>query len=255
MADPEPTESRPLSDRDRTVRRRVAHVRAGLPGPFLGHRQWRKQHLPALRASNPAIDGHVSNYAVTAAPVALLPAQAQQAAGQGAELVTVLIGANDACVPFQSNATPTPLPAFASQFRQAMNILSAAPSHPRILVASIPDLYQLWQLFHTDPNAVSVWSNERLCPPLFNNAASTAPADVARRAAFRLLLAAYNLVEEEICRRTPRCQTDGAALFRTQLTPADIATLTNTGGIVFPPPAEPIPLFRRLPSPVDRRPE
>ena len=88
---------------------------------------------------------------------------------------------------------------------------------------------------------MSVWSNERLCPPLFNNAASTAPADVARRAAFRLLLAAYNLVEEEICRRTPRCQTDGAALFRTQLTPADIATLTNTGGIGLPPPAEPIP--------------
>jgi len=193
-----------------------------------------------IRANNPALD-EVSNYAVSAAPVALLPAQAQLAARQGAELVTVLIGANDACVPFQTNGTPTPVPVFASQFRQAMNILSAAQSHARILVASIPDLYQLWQLFHTDPNAVFRWNTEALCPPLFNYATSTAPADVARRAAFRLLVAAYNLTEEEICRRTPRCQTDGGALFRTRLTPGDIATLTNTGGI-DPPPCDALPI-------------
>jgi len=185
-----------------------------------------------LRASNPAID--VANYGVTAAPVALLPAQAQEAAKQGAELVTVLIGANDACVPFQPHGTPTALPAFASQFRQAMDILSDAPSHPRILVASIPDVYQAWQLFHTNPNAVSRWSAEVLCPPLFDNATSTAPVDVARRDAFRLLVAAYNLTEQEICRRTPRCETDHGALFRTQLTRADIATLENTGGIDAP---------------------
>lgn len=195
-----------------------------------------------IRANNPALDGHVFNDAVSAAPVALLPAQAQRAAGQGAELVTVLIGANDACVPFQSNATPTPLPVFASQFQQAMNILTAAPSHPQILVASIPDLYQLWELFHADPNAVFRWTAEVLCPPLFDNATSTAPADVARRAAFRLLVGAYNVAEQEICRRAPRCETDGGALFRTQLTPQDIATLTNTGGIDAPP-YDTLPVF------------
>jgi lysophospholipase L1-like esterase len=187
-----------------------------------------------IRAKNPAIAGHAYNYAVSAAPAALLPAQAQLAAGpdQRAELVTVLIGANDACVPFQPDGTPTPLQVFAAQFQQAMNILSAAPSHPRILVASIPDIYQLWQLFHRDPNAVLRWTYEVLCPPLFDNAMSAAPA---RRAAFRLRIAAYNLIEQQICRQTPRCETDGGALFRTQLTPADVATLTNTGGIDAPP--------------------
>jgi hypothetical protein len=109
-------------------------------------------------------------------------------------------------------------------------------------VASIPDVYQLWQLFHTDPNAVLRWTSEVLCPPLFDNATSAAAADVARRAAFRLLIAAYNLTKQQICRQTPRCETDGGALFRTQLTPGDIATLTNTGGIQAPPYNE-LPVF------------
>jgi hypothetical protein len=74
-----------------------------------------------------------------------------------------------------------------------------------------------------------------LCPPLFDKATSAAPADVARRAAFRLRIAAYNLTEQLICRQTLRCETDGGALFRTHLTPGDIATLTNTGGIDAPP--------------------
>jgi lysophospholipase L1-like esterase len=184
-----------------------------------------------ILARNPAIEGHAFNDAITAAPVALLPAQAQAAVTQGAELVTVLIGANDACAPLQENGIQTPLAVFAAQFRQAMSILAAAPSAPRILVASIPDAYQVWQLFHADPNAALRWTTELLCPPLLRNATSTAPADASRRLAFRLRVAAYNLIEREICRQTPRCETDGGALFNTRLRPADIATLTNTGGI------------------------
>jgi hypothetical protein len=189
-----------------------------------------------ILARNPAIAGNVANWATTAVSVSDLPRQAGLAAGQGAELVTVNIGINDACAPLGSNGgQQTPLSTFRTRFEQAMSVLATAPAHPRILVATIPNANRTWRLFHDDPNAQVRWPFGVICPPLLNNPTSTAAADVARRAAFLARLAAYNLIEAQVCGNTPRCQTDGGALFAWQFGRDDIATVTNTGGVnAFP---------------------
>ena len=46
----------------------------------------------------------------------------------------------------------------------------------RVLVVSIPDLYRLWEVGHTDARAVRVW-RRGICPALLANPTSTAPAD------------------------------------------------------------------------------
>jgi lysophospholipase L1-like esterase len=165
-----------------------------------------------------------------------LARQATLAAAQGAQLVTVEIGLNDACAPLGSNGgQQTPLDAFKRDFQQALGILAVAPSHPRILLASIPNLNRTWALFRSDPNAQTRWPFAVICPPLLNNPTSTAPADVVRRAEFLARIAAYNLIEQAVCYQTPNCRSDRGALLLWQFGSQDIATVTNTGGVnAFP---------------------
>src|SRR4051794_18578495 len=192
-----------------------------------------------ILARNPVIAGHFTNWATTAVSVSDLARQAGLAAtnggivaGQGAELVTVNIGINDACAPLGSNGgQETPLVTFRAQFQQAMDILAAAPAHPRILIATIPNGFRTWALFRDDPNAEVRWTFGLICPPLLTNPTSTAPADVARRAAFVARLAAYDLIEADVCIRTPRCQTDRGTLSAWRFGLGDIATATNTGAV------------------------
>jgi hypothetical protein len=185
-----------------------------------------------ILANNPAIAGHTANYAVTAVNVSDLPRQATLAAQQGAQLVTVDIGINDACAPLGSNGgQQTPIAAFKTEFQQAIGILASAPSGPHILVASIPNLDRTWWLFHNDPNAQLRWPFGVICPPLLSNPTSTAPTDLLRRATFFATIAAYNLIEQHICSQTPNCKTDGGGLFGWQFDSNDIATVSNTGGV------------------------
>jgi hypothetical protein len=185
-----------------------------------------------ILAHNPAIAGHAANYAVTAVSASDLPHQATLAANQGAELVTIDIGINDACAPLGSNdGQQTPPATFGAEVQQAMSILASAPSHPHILFVSIPNLNRTWSRFHNDPNAQVRWLIGVICPPLLSNPTSTAPPDVARRLAFLARIALYNLIEQRICSQTPNCQTDHGALFLRQFGLNDIATVTNTGGV------------------------
>lgn len=54
----------------------------------------------------------------------------------------------------------------------------------RVLVVSIPDLYRLWEVGHTEPRAVRAWAYG-ICPALLADPISRAPAAVARRTRFR----------------------------------------------------------------------
>jgi hypothetical protein len=189
-----------------------------------------------ILARNPAIAGHVTNWATTAASVSDLAGQAERAATQRAELVTVNIGINDACDPFGArNGQQTPLDTFRRQFERALTILAAGRARPRILVATIPNAHRAWTLFRHDPDALVRWQFPRppgvICPPLLANPTSMAEPDMTRRAAFFARIAAYNLIEAQVCSKTPRCQTDGGTLFGWQFGANDIATVTNTGGV------------------------
>src|SRR5215211_2580403 len=118
-------------------------------------------HYERLKALNPAIAGHASNDAVTGAKMSAAPTQAAQAAAQGARYVTILLGANDLCT--SSPATMTATDAFRSQFQQAMATLMQRSPTPYVFVASIPNVYQLWQVLHTNSTARWVWSTARIC--------------------------------------------------------------------------------------------
>ena len=90
------------------------------------------------------------------------PAQATAAAAQHVAYVTVLLGANDLCT--SSPSTMTSTGAFAAQFREAMAILKQQLPQARIFVSSLPDLYQLWKVLHTNRVARTVWAAARHLP-------------------------------------------------------------------------------------------
>jgi hypothetical protein len=64
------------------------------------------------------------------------------------------MGANDLC---GWNGGLTPTATFRAQFTETLDILRAGLPGTRVLVASIPNLYQLWSVLRTDPVARVVW--------------------------------------------------------------------------------------------------
>src|SRR5690242_12332583 len=62
-------------------------------------------HYLRIRAVNSAINGKNYNDAKSGAKAADMAGQAQTAVGQGAQYVTMLIGANDACTSSESSMT------------------------------------------------------------------------------------------------------------------------------------------------------
>jgi lysophospholipase L1-like esterase len=79
-----------------------------------------------------------------------------------------------------------------------------------VLIASLPDIYRVWEVAHTRRAAQEAWALG-VCPTLLANATSTAPADVARRRAFRDRIEAYNAILAKACQAYgPRCRYVGA---------------------------------------------
>lgn len=190
-----------------------------------------RSQLQRLEAMHP---GQVTayNFAVSGARAAGLVGQAEDAAAARPDYATIQIGANDACA-----ATPTPLDTFRSQVAAGLATLVAANPKIYIQLSSIPDINRLYELFTNppDPNALARWAALNVCQGLLANPLSTEQADVERRAAFRLRVIAYNEVLAEVCAEFKRCRWDENAVFNSSFTTADVATVTNTGGLdIFP---------------------
>jgi lysophospholipase L1-like esterase len=165
-------------------------------------------HYRRIVAANPAMRGNARNVAAPRATSADLDGQARAALRTPADYVTVLIGGNDACSAGTDERT------FRSRVDGALAILRKGMPKARVLVVSIPDVYRLWEIGHTSETATRVWS-AGICPPLLANPTSTAPADVARRRAFRDRIDAYNRHLADACEAYgPRCRTDQGAVHR-----------------------------------------
>ncbi len=136
---------------------------------------------------------------------------ATQAANQRAQYVTVLMGANDACT--STEAGMTPVDTFRSQFSSAMTTLMAQDSKPRVLVASIPDLYQLWEVGRSSSSARNAWNSFGICQSMLANPQSTATEDEARRQRVRNRVIAYNQALADVCATHATCKYDGGAVF------------------------------------------
>ncbi|MBT8224054.1 MAG: SGNH/GDSL hydrolase family protein [Dactylosporangium sp.] len=170
-------------------------------------------HYKRIVSANPAMREHAHNFASGKATVDALAGQAASAGRAKVDYVTILIGANDAC--HGDIAAMTSVAAFRQRLDRALDVLARDLPDARVLVISIPNVYRLWEIGHTNRLAVKVWSFG-VCPALLANPTSTAPADTARRAAFRDRIAAYNAQLVAACAtHRAQCRDDGGAAHRT----------------------------------------
>jgi lysophospholipase L1-like esterase len=167
------------------------------------------------------------NDAVSGARAINLLSQAQTAAAQDPDLVLIEIGANDACA---TNPGPTPTATFREQVREGLEVLVSANKQVYIQLMSIPDINNLRTIFTEppDPNALGRWELFHVCQGLLFEPLSTAQADEERREAFRAQVIAYNEALEEVCAEFKRCIWDDYAVFNSEFTTADVATVAST---------------------------
>ena len=194
-------------------------------GNWPGH-SWSTGHVPfdgiashyeRIRAQNPAIRGHRWNNAVSGAQMADAPGQARSTVGQGAEYVTILMGANDLC---GWDGTLTPTATFRAQFTKTLDILRTGLPASRVFVASIPNLYQLWSILRTNPVAQTVWQAAGICPSMLNFLNS--PAD---RQAVIDREAELNQVLEDVCATWSNCRFDNYLTFNYDFTRSMVSKL------------------------------
>jgi lysophospholipase L1-like esterase len=171
-----------------------------------------RSHYRRLLDRDPGVRGRAFNHARPGARAAALAGQAEAAVRDRPDRVTVLIGANDVCR--GGVEAMTPVAEFRAQVDRGLRALRTGRPKARVLVVSIPDLYRLWQVGHTDARAVRAWSRG-VCPALLAAPTSQAPADRARRAAVRERIVAYNGQLAAACRAYgSRCRYDGGAVHR-----------------------------------------
>jgi lysophospholipase L1-like esterase len=147
-------------------------------------------HFRRIRAKNSKIDGNARNFAKPGAEADNLATQAARAVAGKPQYVTVLIGANDACA--ANPAGMTSVATFRKEVDAGLARLKKGLPGSRVLVASIPDLYRLWQLGHEDAQAVRTWNRLGICKSMLANPTSEADADNTRRRAVRDRIDEYN---------------------------------------------------------------
>ncbi|MEU9302802.1 SGNH/GDSL hydrolase family protein [Streptomyces sp. NPDC048269] len=151
------------------------------------------------------------NHAVTGSRMADLPGQLAEAAGHKPDLVTVMVGSNDACRPTASSMTP--VAEFRAGFERALAGLRAASPTTQVYVSSVPDLQRLWEQGKDDPMVRKIWSLG-ICQSMLADPLSAASGSTARREQVRARVVEYNEVLREVCAKDALCRYDGGAVFQ-----------------------------------------
>jgi PKD repeat protein len=178
-------------------------------------------HFLRLRALNPQIAAF--NRSVSGAKVIDLNAQMQTVVALDPDpgYLTVLIGGNDLCT--DTVAQMTSVADFRGRFATAMDTITSQSPGTAVYVVSIPDAYQLWNLFKNNFIARFVWATAGICQSLLANPTSTQQADVARRATVRQRNIDFNAQLAEVCALYVQCRFDGNASFNTPFTTGDVS--------------------------------
>ncbi|AKN69291.1 lipoprotein [Streptomyces sp. PBH53] len=153
---------------------------------------------------------HSWNYAVTGARMADLPEQMERAASRSPELVTVMVGANDACR--ASASAMTSVADFRADFEEAMGTLRSALPKTQVYVSSVPNLKRLWSEGRTNVLGKQVWKLG-ICPSMLGDADDLTSAAMLRRDTVQQRVVAYNRVLKEVCAKDRRCRFDGNAVY------------------------------------------
>lgn len=186
----------------------------------------------ALRLLGPArVAGRSWNLARTGARMAELPEQMAAAAAERPELVTVMMGANDACRTRAEEMTP--VEEFRASFAAALTRLRAGAPKAQVYVSSLPDLRRLWETGRVSPLGRQVWQLG-ICGAMLKDPTDLSPAAERRRTSVRDRVVAYNRVLREECAKTERCRYDGGAVFgfafdQPQLSPWDFFHPSKSG--------------------------
>ena len=162
------------------------------------------------------------NDAVSGAKMVDLLAQANVAAGQKPAYVTILMGGNDICT--RTEADMTAPATFETQFRSALAALTAGSASPKIFVASIPNVTNLWTVLKDNGSARFIWSIFGICQSLLARPTSMLAADVQRRANVATRNGDLNTKLRMVCAEFAACLYDGGAVFNTAFTAADVST-------------------------------
>ncbi|MCP3821212.1 SGNH/GDSL hydrolase family protein [Streptomyces sp. A3M-1-3] len=155
------------------------------------------------------------NYARTGARMADLAAQMKIAVENRPELVTVMVGANDACR--DSVAAMTPVADFRAGFEAAMKALRGELPKAQVYVTSVPDLKRLWSQGRGNPLGKQIWKLG-ICRSMLGDAEATDGAAGARRDAVQQRVMEYNQALGDMCRKDLYCRYDGGAVFAYRFT-------------------------------------
>jgi hypothetical protein len=99
---------------------------------------------------------------------------------------------------------------------------SGLPTGAHIFVASIPNIYQLWSLLHTNPTAETVWSLGQICQSMLatSNTESQRQQVVTQEQADNGVLAS-------VCGSYANCRWDGDAVYNYNFTAGDVSTVDH----------------------------
>ena len=178
-------------------------------------------HYRRILARNPAINGRNYNCGETGADMADFATQVNCAVSRNVQYVTILLGANDACS--SSEASMTPTATYRSQFESGMATLTSALPNARIAVASVPNVYRLWEVLHHDGYALAAWDGADICQSMLANAYSHSTGDESRRQRVRQRIVEYNTVLADVCSRYAYCDFDSNAVFNYPFQPSQVS--------------------------------
>ena len=136
-------------------------------------------------------------------------------------MVTVLIGANDACT--ADVGAMTPVADFRATFQDTLAYLHRTLPNTQVMVASIPDLERLWSVGRSNKLGSEVWKLG-LCPTMLADANSDSASAQARRTEVRDRVIAYNSALGQACGQYARCRYDGGAVFGYRFSTGQLST-------------------------------
>lgn len=172
-----------------------------------------------IRSLDPSMAGHNYNDAVTGARMSAGPGQARNAVDQQVQYVTIELGANDLCT--SSPSTMTSISTFRDETRQTLAALFAGlPARAHVSVSSIPDIYQLWKIYHKSATAELVWWTAGICQSLLSPYRTETDRQLVHQRNID-----FNTVLSQECAAYSRCNFDGNAIFDYAFTRDNVSKL------------------------------
>jgi lysophospholipase L1-like esterase len=175
-----------------------------------------------IRAVNAGITGNAFNDARSGARMSHLPEQVRRAIEQRVEFVTIEMGANDVCT--SSEETMTSVASYQSNFERSIRELRERLPGARVVVGSIPNIYTLWEILHTNRSATDTWRNLGICQSMLRNATSRAIEDEERRRRVRRRNEEFNRALETVCATYANCQWDGNTGYNYRFEAREVST-------------------------------